>query len=203
MHNSTTLELSPLKRLQLKLSPLRPKCKAEERIFSWKGINMPLVSVIDAPLIRILASLASRTSLQDTDGYGSGICKFHLFCNIFSIPEEQRLPASFNILHSFSLWAAADPDILSLQLTQGTPLEPISVSATKKYLATIHAWHPAQGWPPPLSEDDHGCSWWSLRGLERIQADKCSIPPHPPITLHMLTVLKEKLDLLSPFDTCI
>ncbi|KAF8583405.1 hypothetical protein K439DRAFT_1348761 [Ramaria rubella] len=198
-----TAKPSPLKRLQLKPSPLHPRCRADERIFSWRGVNTPPSSVIDAPLIRILANLASRTSLQDTTGYGSGLRKYHLFCDIFSIPEERRLPASFDILHSFALWAAADIDILSPQLTLNTPLEPISVSVTRKYLAAIRAWHLAQGWPPPLSENDHERIKWSLRGLERIQADKRSVPPRPPITLHMLSTLKSKLDLSSPFDACV
>ncbi|KAF8584238.1 hypothetical protein K439DRAFT_1616850 [Ramaria rubella] len=117
--------------------------------------------------------------------------------------EEWRLPASFNLLHSFSLWSAADPEILGPQLAADTPLELIAVSVTRKYLSAICAWHLAQGWPPLLSDDDHNHIQWSLRGLERIQAQKCSRPPHPPITLHMLSVLKGNLNLSSPFDTCV
>ncbi|KAF8579636.1 hypothetical protein K439DRAFT_1321412, partial [Ramaria rubella] len=37
----------------------------------------------------------------------------------------------------------------------------------------------------------------------RLQANKHSRPPRPPITLHMLSALKNNLDLTSPFDTCI
>ncbi|KAF8572979.1 hypothetical protein K439DRAFT_1376880 [Ramaria rubella] len=166
----------------MKPSPLHPNCKADERIFSWQGVNTPPASTIDAPLIRILAALASRTSLQDSSGYGSRLHKFHLFCDIFSITEERQLP---DLLHSFALWSAADPEILGPQLAADTPLEPITDG------------------PPPLSDDDHNHIQWSLHGLERIQAQKCSRPPRPPITLCMLSVLKGNLNLSSPFDACV
>jgi hypothetical protein len=59
--------------LQLKPSLLRPDCRAEERIFQWRGVNSPLPSTIDAPIIQLLASLASQASLWDASGYGSGL----------------------------------------------------------------------------------------------------------------------------------
>ncbi|KAF8576009.1 hypothetical protein K439DRAFT_1337606 [Ramaria rubella] len=190
------------KHLQLNPSLLHPKCKADERIFSWKGVNTPPASTISAPLIRILATLSSRMSLQDSTSYSSGLRRFHLFCDIFSIPEEKHLPASFNVLHSFALWTAADPAFLGPHLAAKTPLEPISVSVTRKYLSAICAWHLTQGWPPPLSDDDQDRIRWSLWGLERLQAGNRFRPPHPPITLRMLSALKNNLNLSSPFDAC-
>lgn len=111
-------------------SPLRPPCKASERIFLWWGVNSPPPSTIDNPVIQLIASRASCASLRDTASYGAGLRKFHLFCDIFSIPESNRLPASFELLHSFALWAVTDPDCGdSILLVSGqTPFEPISVS---------------------------------------------------------------------------
>ncbi|KAG1834524.1 hypothetical protein EV424DRAFT_1310211 [Suillus variegatus] len=165
-------------------SPLRPPCKASERIFLWRGVNSPPPSTIDDPVIQFIASRASRASLRDTASYGAGLRKFHLFCDIFSIPESNRLPASFELLHSFALWA------------------PISVSVARKYLSAIRAWHIAQGWLPPLSDVHHDRINWSLRGLENLQSSRRK-PLRPPITLPMLTAIKDSLLLSDPFDACV
>ena len=67
--------------------------------------------------IHLIASLASCASLHNSSSHGLGLCKFHLFCDIFTISESDHLPASFKLLHSFSLWAATN----LLMLTPGMP----------------------------------------------------------------------------------
>ncbi|KAG1798043.1 hypothetical protein EV424DRAFT_1333064 [Suillus variegatus] len=170
--------------LQLNPSSLCPPCRAEEHIFRWHSTNTPPPSTIEHPLIQHVASLANRASLRDTASYGAGLRKFHLFCNIFSIPESARLPASFELLHSFVLWA------------------PVSSGVACKYLSAVRAWHIAQGWPPPLNDSNHERINWSLRGLENLHGRKCKLL-RPPITLTMLTALKATLALSDPFDACI
>ncbi|EPQ56564.1 hypothetical protein GLOTRDRAFT_12382, partial [Gloeophyllum trabeum ATCC 11539] len=166
-------------------STLRPNCCSDERIFLWCRINMPPPSTIENQLIRALADWASRASLRDMANYGAGLCKFHLFCDVFSIPEIRRLPASFELLHSFALWA------------------PISVKVAQKYLSAVRAWHLAQGWSPPLSEEHMTRISWSLHGMANLQHSKRSRPPRPPVTLAMLAALKAALDLTDPFDACV
>ncbi|KAJ7229422.1 hypothetical protein B0H12DRAFT_979010, partial [Mycena haematopus] len=181
---------------------LRPHCAADERIFQWRGINTPPSSVIDNAVIRFLASAASQASLRDTGGYGSGLRKFHLFCDIFSITESARLPASFELLHSFALWAATDPSLVAPVALVDTPFEPVSVDTVNKYLSAVRAWHIAQGWPPPLSESDFERITWSLRGLRNLQGAARKQPVRPPITLQMMRALRAVLDLNKPFDAC-
>ncbi|KAG2125015.1 hypothetical protein DEU56DRAFT_744125 [Suillus clintonianus] len=171
--------------LELEPSSLRPPCKASERIFLWRGVNSPPASTIANPVICHIASLANRASLRDTGSYGAGLRKFHLFCDIFSISESERLPASFELLHSFALWAVTDP-----------------ISVARKYLSAVRAWHIAQGWQPPLSDTHHSRINWSLRGLENLQGSRRK-PLRPPITLPMLTALKATLTLSDPFDACV
>jgi hypothetical protein len=181
--------------LQLRPSPLCPNCKADEWIFNWTGVNTPLTSTIDNPVIYYLVDLANHASLRDTGSCGSGLQKFHVFCDVFSIPESQRLPASFQVLHSFALWAATDPEAIDPSLLNAAQFEPVSVSVIKKYLSAVWAWHIAQGWPEPLSEADHNHINWSLRGLENIKGTQsCAL--WPPITLNMLHVLKVTLNHL-------
>jgi hypothetical protein len=196
-------ETGQSRRLQLKPSPLRPECKAEERIFKWVGVNAAPPLTIDDPTIRYLENLASRESLRDPGSYGSGLRKFHLFCNIFSIPEARHLPAPFEVIHSFTLWAATDPSFVDPAHTEGTLFKPIAVSGVRKYLAAIRAWHVAQGWPPPLTEENLTRINWSLRGLENLQACRRSRPLRPPITVAMLIALKASLYLNNPFDACV
>lgn len=186
-------------------SPLRPPVLADERIFAWRGVNTPPPSTISHPLIALMAETASRASLRDgtLSGYGSGLRKFHIFCDIFSIPESERLPASFELLHSFCLWAVADPSTSDVALAGDVPFEPVSVQVSGKYLAAIRAWHLAQGWPPPLSEERQKQITWSLRGMANIQLDRRSRPPRPPVTLHMLAAIKPTLNLCDPFEACI
>lgn len=187
--------------MQLCPSPLRPNCKADERLFSWIGVNTPPASTIDSPVIRYLADLANRASLRDMGSYGSRLRKFHIFCDVFSIPESHRLPASFQTLHSFALWAATDPESVDPLLLTSAQFEPVSVSVVKKYLSAVRAWHIAQGWPETLTEADHSRINWSLRGLENIQGTR-SRALRPPVTLNMLRGLKATLNLSEPFDAC-
>ncbi|KAJ7018794.1 hypothetical protein C8F04DRAFT_1149944 [Mycena alexandri] len=184
-------------------SPLRPRCLADERIFQWRGVNVPPRATIDDPIIHFLASTASHASLRDTGGYGSGLRKFHLFCDIFSVPEVSRLPASFEVLHSFALWAATDPAIVAPAVLGGTPFEPVSTDTVGKYLSAVRAWHIAQGWQPPLSEADLDRINWSLRGLRNLQGESRKQPVRPPITLAMLRAMRLVLNLDDPFDACV
>lgn len=189
--------------LQLKPSPLRPTCKADQRIFQWRGVNTPPPSTYDHPLLQVLANQASQASLKDTASYGSGLRKFHLFCDVFSIPEADRLPASFKLLHSFVLWTTAEPDPNLGPATEGMVFEPVAVSVARKYLAAVRAWHLAQGWPAPLKDDDMTRINWSLRGIDNIGGGKRKRPPRPPVTVSMLSALKTTLELDKPFDACI
>lgn len=195
--------IEDLGQLKPRPSGLRPPCRADERIFQWKGVNTPPPSTVDHPIIRHLADTASRASLSDSTSYGSALRKYHLFCDVFSVPEAARLPAAYSLLHSFALWAAADPDPADPVFADGTPFEPVSVPVVRKYLAGVRAWHIAQGWPAPLSDEDHARINWSLRGLAKMQLGKRTRPPRPPATLPMLVALKATLDLSDSFDACV
>ena len=92
--------------------------------------------------------------------------------------------------------------MLDPNLAIGIPFEPISIAVVRKYLSAVRAWHIAQGWPPPLSEDNHDQINWSLRGLENIHGNR-KRPIRPPITVNMLRALRATLNLNDPFEACI
>ncbi|KIM82073.1 hypothetical protein PILCRDRAFT_8313, partial [Piloderma croceum F 1598] len=87
-------------------------------------------------------------------------------------------------------------------MAAGVPLEPVSIGVVRKYLSAIRAWHVAQGWPSPLSSNDHDRINWSLQGLENIHGSR-KRPVHPPITVNMLWALWATLNLGDPFEACI
>ncbi len=104
--------------LPLLPSSLRPPVPADQRIFAWRGVNTPPSTTLSHPLLEHLAREASHASLRagTQSSYGSGLRKFHVFCDAFSIPESARLLASFELLHSFCLWAVADPTTSDVSL---------------------------------------------------------------------------------------
>lgn len=189
--------------LELIPSPLRPNCPASERLFRWRGVNTPESPLLDDILLHTIAAQAAEASLKDTAGYGSGLRKFHLFCDIYNIPESERLPATYRVLFSFAMWVAAVPERIPNYMKEHTPLEPVSVATARKYLAAVRAWHIAQGWPPPLLEYQQCRINWSLRGLEHLQGASRRRPPRPPITLAMLRHMKTTLNMNSPFNACV
>lgn len=181
---------------------LRPPCPADQRLFLWRGVNTPPPSTLRIPVLERLAQLATQHSLRDTSSYGSGIRKFHIFCDIFSVPEQERLPAAFPLLHSFALWAATDPRETDLTEFGNVQFEPVAPTTVRKYLSAMRAWHIAQGWDDPLTAEQHERIHSSLRGLVNMQGSRRN-PPRPPITLHMLAALRADLNLNNPFDACV
>ena len=111
--------------------PLCPHCWAEECIFLWKGINPPPLSTIADPTICLITSQALCASLQNLSSYGLCIHKFHLFCDIFTVPEVDHLLASFELLHSFAIWAVTDPSTFGPGLPANIWFKPVSVSIVK------------------------------------------------------------------------
>ncbi|KAF5344961.1 hypothetical protein D9757_014577 [Collybiopsis confluens] len=172
-------------------------------MFEWKGVNVAPNPVLNIPVLRHIHLLASTHSLDDPGSVGSALCKFHLFCDIFSISEKDQLPASPALLHSFALWASTDPDPDDPAFPSDISWESVTTSTVSKYLSGIWAWHMAQGWPPPLSDVDFLSIRFSLRGLAKIQGDRRSKPPRPPITVAMLRALHSSLDLSNPFGACL
>ncbi|VDC02686.1 unnamed protein product [Peniophora sp. CBMAI 1063] len=200
-----TATIVNLKALPLRPSPLRPDVPANERIYKWRGVNTPPSSVLPIAIIEYLYMRARNESLapKTSSGYGSGLRKFHVFCDIHSIPERARLPASVAVLNSFALWSAADPDPADPAFAQGEYYEPVSIPTVKSYLSSVCAWHIIQGWPDPLSEQNHKDIDFCLRGLRKMQLVKRSHPPRPPVTLPMLSALRSSLDISKPYDACL
>jgi hypothetical protein len=164
-NSSLTGILEDLGWLQLCLSLFRPECDANQRIFQWRGATPAPTSALSILILQHLAQSALQAFLKDASGYGVGLLKFHLFCNVFNIPKEDRLPASYNLLFAFVLWACSSPDPNDPVFMDSTPFKPVSVVTTRKYLSAVQAWHLAQGWPALLLIDNHKRMGYHLCGV--------------------------------------
>ena len=110
--------------------------------------------------------MAIQAFLKDPSSYGSGLHKFQIICDIFSIPEAE----STELIYSFLLWVVSEPLPDDPLYQDGTPFETVSVATARKYMSAICAWHIAQNWPPPLSEASSAAILAGIRGMENIQA---------------------------------
>ncbi|KAF8975189.1 hypothetical protein BDQ17DRAFT_1441627 [Cyathus striatus] len=137
--------------------------------FPMACINSPPPAILDIPIIHHAWSLALHSSLNEATNYGAGLHKFHVFCDTFSIPESDCLPAAFPLLHSFAIWAVTDPDLEDAMFADGMVFKTVSIPTVCKYLAAICAWHLVQSWPPPLSEIERERLEFSLRGMAHRQ----------------------------------
>ncbi|KAF8961282.1 hypothetical protein BDZ97DRAFT_1664423 [Flammula alnicola] len=156
------------------------------------------------PTATTLARLAILASFKDPTSYGSSLRKFHIFCDVFSIPEIARPPASTELVYSFLL-CVSDPDTEKPIYRDGTIFESVSIATARKYMSAIRAWHIAQDWPPPLSESSNAIILAGIRGMENIQAanGQRRRPPRPPVTIVMMYTLRAVLNLADPFDACL
>ena len=102
--------------LRLHGSTPRPDRSASDRIHFRKGVNAPPPTTINSVLLRLFAQVATWASLSGPTSYGSCLWKFHLFCDLFHIPETDRPPALCEFLRSFEIWAASDPEVLGSDL---------------------------------------------------------------------------------------
>ena len=191
--------------LDIKMSPLRPPCPPNRRIFEWKGVHKPENHCLTSEnsLISYLLECTSEHSLRYSSSYGCGLKKFHVFCNLFSVPEEERLPTSPAILKAFALWATTDPELIDASMPSIGAFETIATNTLYKYLAAIQAWNIMQGWPPPLSEVDAKLLSFSIHGISNIQAGSQRKLLCPPMTTAQLRALQLTLSLSKPFDTCL
>ena len=124
-------------------APLRPNCKVQDRLCDWKGVKISPPTHVGRPWLPMIESKALDATVSDSDraSYGAGLEKFHIFCDVFSIPEAERLPASFEVLHSFILWTTAYDRFTPFP---SPPTDPVSESAARRYLSAICAWHRLQ-----------------------------------------------------------
>ncbi|KAF9020127.1 hypothetical protein BDZ89DRAFT_958593 [Hymenopellis radicata] len=95
--------------LQPLLSPLRPHTPARGRLVLWKPINTRTFTdlngrPIDLPnefIDHVQQVLVHGYAESTLETYASGLLAFHVFCDSRRIPEDQRAPASPDLISAW------------------------------------------------------------------------------------------------------
>lgn len=171
---------------------LRPFVRSENRVSVWssKFYVDRMAAVLD-PRRRMMMSKGEEAVLDglelDTRKiYGSGLKAFAAYCDEYDVPEEERVPASDELICSFVAMAS---------------LRKTSKSTMSTWIAGLRAWHLAQG------------AEWSLEGSSRFDMVRKAVAKHapktssrpkrPPVTLRHLQLLAEKLDGRNSLDIAV
>lgn len=138
--------------------------------------------LLDASLILKLAqSSLEKSTLKN---YGSGLFRFHQFCNEREIPESSHMPASVFLLAAFVTWASTR-NIVSK--TIGT------------WLSGIHGWHMLHG--APWYGGDDFVSLIKTSAVKKAPAS--SRPKHRPVSIDYLLTLQGQLNFCNSFDVAV
>lgn len=115
------------------------------------------------------------------ESYAAGLLVFHVFCDHRGIPEDQRAPAS--------------PDLIGLWISHLAGS--YSGGAVRNYVSGVRAWHII-----------HGVEWrinkpqldTLLRSSERLRPLESRRKKRQPFTVQFIEALLSQLDLNDPFD---
>ncbi|KAF8587815.1 DNA breaking-rejoining enzyme [Ramaria rubella] len=116
--------------------------------------------------------------------YSAGLICFTKFCDDYCVPEEQRMPAS--------------KDLLSLFITtQGAGS--VAHGAMKNWIAGLELWHHVNSAPW------HGTALLDrvLDGSSRLAPESSSRAKCDPVTLQHIQALRDNLDLTNNFNTAV
>jgi len=171
-------------------SSLRPHVLAADRFLTWMtpyGIaNLEEQSSTFPPhvLIRQRMIMTHAVVPSTLTNYAAGLIRFTKFCDDFDIPENERMPASENLLSTFITTRGACS---------------VGKKTMEHWLYGLELWHSINGAP-----------WHGGLILKRVVegagnlAPKSSIEPkRDPVTLQHLQALRKNLDLTNSFDASV
>ncbi|KIJ09687.1 hypothetical protein PAXINDRAFT_87109 [Paxillus involutus ATCC 200175] len=168
----------------LRPSPLRPACKAKDRLLLWAPIKPHSTSDSRTTLsqsdIQHIYDVITHTWADSTkETYGSGLLAFHVFCDNRKIPESECAPAIPSIISAFISTLAGS----------------YSGSAVSNYINGVRAWHTVHGldWALNNTETDA-----LLKAASSLAPPQSKRPPREPYTVDLLVSIRSHLDLSSP-----
>ena len=167
------------------LSDLRPHCAAKDRLEMWLPHPNSLTFLSPPETLELQGRVKAVTlkgwaeSTRTT--YGAGLLIYHVFCDIREIPEKDCAPAKAALVSSFISALAGS----------------LSGKAIQNYVYSMQAWHTAYGLPWALHKDQIATM---LKGAMKLAPPTVRQNKRKPITIQMLSLIKDKLDQTSPFD---
>ena len=193
LHSSFNFSASPTpsSRAPLLESPshLRPPVSAANRLRAW---TTPYArqqrTILETTLPSALVDQAYHTvhdslAPASRSSYGAGLLRFTQFCDLWSIDEHDRMPASAALLTAFVSQAVGA----------------YSGKTIKSWLAGLRSWHIVNR--APWHGDDEWVSLARVRGNK--QGTGFKRPLRAPVSLEHLRVLRTNLDITTPFHAAI
>ena len=165
-------------------SPLRPACKARDRLLLWSPVKPCSASspqsVLSAADIKRIYDVISHVWADSTkETYGSGLLAFHIFCDNKGIPEIQRAPADTSVIAAFISTLAGS----------------YSGSAVTNYVSGIRAWHTIHGLDWSLNDNEADAL---LKAASSLAPPRSKRAPREPYTVDTLVTIRNHLDLTLP-----
>jgi hypothetical protein len=170
-------------------SVFRPHVLARDHIRFWitprsDSFHQSLLNELSSDSAnQLLDVLLVSVEPKTHENYGSGLLRFHQFCDSLSIAEDKCLPASEILLAAFiAHWAGK-----------------VVITTADNWLAGLHFWHQFNNAPW------HGNSLLhhSKAGLSKVVPDSSKRPHRPPVTIEHMHALFQNLDLSNSFDSAV
>ncbi|KAJ7070079.1 hypothetical protein C8F01DRAFT_977639 [Mycena amicta] len=171
----------------LSLSPslLRPSCFASERLYRWKPLRSNAGKSLSAVDAQNVVNTLSHAWADDTlETYGSGLLVFHCFCDSRLIPEDERAPATDDVVAAFLATAAGH----------------YARKTLSTYFAGVRAWHVLHRvkWQQNKNECDA-----LVRAATTLQPESSSRKKRQPYTLSVIESILPHLNPTDPFDVAV
>ncbi|PBK65264.1 hypothetical protein ARMSODRAFT_1052750 [Armillaria solidipes] len=137
----------------------------------------------ERPVAEVQAVLGLAWAPGTMKGHTSGIRQFVDFCRRKAIPRNERFPVSETLLCRF---AASYKGIMTADAVRN-----------KLYgVRTLHIFH-------NLPYNDGILLKYTLEGIDKATPESSRKPPRPPITIEMITMLHDDLDLFDNTDSAV
>ena len=156
---------------------LRPNVLASERLEKWLPAIIPRSS-LPSELLNKQTQLALKAFAPSTKStYGTGLLKYHSYCDTIALPEIYRAPCTTTILAGFITFLSGQ----------------YSKTAINNFLAGVKAWHTIHFIPLEIDERIINNL---MRGASKIQP--LPLPKREPVTTEYLAKIIEFLDVTKP-----
>ncbi|KAL7282059.1 hypothetical protein ACG7TL_003527 [Trametes sanguinea] len=178
--------------LQLNPSILRPACAAKERLLKWTPSSSRRqrdangdASQLSPDDIQRITDVSAYAWAESTLGtYGTGLLIFHVFCDLRSIPEEHRAPASELLILAFVASIAGS----------------YAQSAINNYVAGVRAWHILHGLPWHVDKSRYDAA---LAGAAQLAPPASKKPSRAPLALQEIASMAPSFTLADPLDAAV
>ncbi|KAJ7253974.1 hypothetical protein C8J57DRAFT_1473757, partial [Mycena rebaudengoi] len=165
---------------KIRPSSFRPHVLAIHRFKNWHSPHSAKIRVARRDRFSTATLLAHDKVLDAALGtgshsnYGGGLAWFHEFCDLEDIPENDRMPASEELIAMFiASWAGR--------------------------ISRIRAWHIVHG--ASWLMDDH--LRFIKNGVTNLVPESSTRAPRPPVTIPHISALRENLSLNNTFDSAV